>query len=60
MINWLIDWYLAPTLAVVQLYRGVNKFYKEISTFTRLFFVFVFVLIFPILFLVLILWLNLQ
>ena len=27
LINWLIDWCLTPTLAVFQLYRGVNKFY---------------------------------
>jgi len=24
--DWLINWCLKPTLAIVQLYRGVNKF----------------------------------
>ena len=27
LIDWLIDWCLTPTLAIFQLYRGVNKFY---------------------------------
>jgi hypothetical protein len=26
LIDWLIDWCLMPTLAIFQLYRGVNKF----------------------------------
>jgi hypothetical protein len=31
-IDWLIDWYLTPTLICsIQLYCGVNKFYKLIS-----------------------------
>jgi len=27
----MIDWFLMPTLAVFQLYRSVNKFYKLIT-----------------------------
>jgi hypothetical protein len=26
-INWLIDWYLTPTLAVFRLYRGVEIYW---------------------------------
>ena len=29
LIDWLIDWCLTPTLAIFQLYRGVNKFYLK-------------------------------
>ena len=32
LIDWLIDWYLTPTLAVFQLYRGVNNFYDMFNT----------------------------
>jgi len=28
----LIDWCLTPTLAIFQLYRGVNKFYVSLDT----------------------------
>ena len=27
----MIDWYLMPTLAIFQLYRGINKFYCKIG-----------------------------
>ena len=27
LIDWFIDWCLTPTLAILQQYRGVNKFY---------------------------------
>jgi len=33
----MIDWSFMPTLAVFQVYRGMNKFYKLISTTTRLY-----------------------
>jgi hypothetical protein len=29
-IDWLIDWYLMPTLAIFQLYHGMNKFNLKI------------------------------
>jgi len=31
-IDWLNYWFLMPTLAVFQLYRGVNKFYINLDT----------------------------
>ena len=33
-IDWLIGWCLMPIFAIFQLYQGVNKFYKLISTTT--------------------------
>ena len=36
VIDWLIDWCLTPTLTVLQLYRGMNKFSKLISSTSRL------------------------
>jgi len=33
LVGLLVDWYLAPTLAVYQLYHGVNKFYLLIYIF---------------------------
>ena len=30
-VSWMIDWCLVPTLAVFQLYIGINKFYINLS-----------------------------
>jgi hypothetical protein len=32
LIDWLIDWCFTPTLAILQLYRGVIKFYYYTDT----------------------------
>ena len=32
-INWLIDWWFMTTLAIFQLYRGVNKFIINLDTY---------------------------
>ena len=36
LIDWLIDWCLKPTLAIFQLYRGVNIFYYNLDTYKTL------------------------
>ena len=33
VIDWLIDWCLTPTLAVFQLYSGVDKYYINLDTY---------------------------